>query len=85
MQITFLVLTSIGVLIPLLMVDPRSMVRSDGSRLANPRHPSWKNEFYGLYITVKTDPMILMLFPMFFVSNWFYTWRAWAYLSVCGR
>ncbi|KAI5829032.1 MFS general substrate transporter [Schizophyllum commune Tattone D] len=73
--ITFLVLTSIGVLIPLLMVDPRSMVRSDGSRLANPRHPSWKNEFYGLYITVKTDPMILMLFPMFFVSNWFYTWQ----------
>ncbi|KAL1753509.1 major facilitator superfamily domain-containing protein [Schizophyllum commune] len=74
-RITFLVLTSIGVLIPLLMVDPRSMVRSDGSRLANPRHPSWKNEFYGLYITVKTDPMILMLFPMFFVSNWFYTWQ----------
>ena len=84
-QIGFLVLTGIGVLIPLLMANPAKMVRSDGTRVVTIRHPSWRTEFYGLYITVKTDPMILLLFPMFFVSNWFYTWRAWPYLSVCGR
>lgn len=57
------------------MVDPTKMIRTDGSFVTVPRHPSWKVEFYGLWVTLKTDPMILLLFPMFFASNWFYTWR----------
>ncbi|KAG5733772.1 UN protein [Termitomyces sp. T112] len=73
--VAFLVLTLIGVLIPLLMVDPNTMVRTDGTKVTAPRHPSWKLEIYGLWITLKTDPMILFLFPMFFASNWFYTWQ----------
>ncbi|KAK0456962.1 hypothetical protein EV421DRAFT_2013949 [Armillaria borealis] len=28
-----------------------------------------------LFVTLKTDPMIILLFPMFFASNWFYTWQ----------
>lgn len=39
------------------------------------RHPSWKTEIYGLWIALRTDPMIVLLFPMFFASNWFYTWQ----------
>lgn len=74
-QIAFLILTLIGVLIPLLMVDPNEMVRTDGTKVTAPRHPSWKVEIYSLWITLTTDPMILLLFPMFFASNWFYTWR----------
>ncbi|KAI0369867.1 MFS general substrate transporter [Pilatotrama ljubarskyi] len=73
--IGFLVLTGIGVLIPLLMADPRKMIRSDGTRVVTPRHPSWRTEFYGLWITLRTDPWIVLLFPMFFASNWFYTWQ----------
>ncbi|KAG5642565.1 hypothetical protein DXG03_002552 [Asterophora parasitica] len=73
--IGFLVLTLIGVLIPLLMVDPNDMVRTDGTKVTAPRHPSWKVEIYGLWVTLKTDPMVLFLFPMFFTSNWFYTWQ----------
>ena len=57
------------------MANPASIVRSDGSRVVVPRHPSWKSEILGLYIALKTDPMIMLLFPMFFASNWFYTWR----------
>ncbi|PBK60034.1 hypothetical protein ARMSODRAFT_1009476 [Armillaria solidipes] len=53
--IGFLVLTLIGVLIPMLMANPDKMIRSDGT---------------------KTDPMITLLFPMFFASNWFYTWQS---------
>ncbi|KAG6874148.1 hypothetical protein C0995_005566 [Termitomyces sp. Mi166 len=49
--------------------------RTDGTKVTAPRHPSWRVEIYGLWITLKTDPMILFLFPMFFTSNWFYTWR----------
>ncbi|KAG2023667.1 DUF895 domain membrane protein [Coprinopsis cinerea AmutBmut pab1-1] len=77
--IAFLVLTMIGVLIPLLMVDPRKMIRTDGTKVSAPRHPSWKVEIYGLWVAVKTDPLIIMLFPMFFASNWFYTWQFNAY------
>ncbi|KAJ2931181.1 hypothetical protein H1R20_g5910, partial [Candolleomyces eurysporus] len=77
--IAFLVLTGIGVLIPLLMVDPKKMIRTDGTKVTTPRHPSWKLELYGLYIAVKTDPLIILLFPMFFASNWFYTWQFNAY------
>ncbi|KAI0344178.1 MFS general substrate transporter [Trametopsis cervina] len=73
--IGFIVLTGIGVLIPLLMVDPRKMIRSDGTRVIVPHHPSWKTEFFGLWVALKTDPWIVLLFPMFFASNWFYTWQ----------
>ncbi|KAI0641080.1 MFS general substrate transporter [Trametes meyenii] len=73
--IGFIALTGIGVLIPLLMADPARMVRADGSRVVLPRHPSWRTEFYGLWVTLRTDPWIVLLFPMFFTSNWFYTWQ----------
>ena len=74
-QITFLVLTSVGVIIPLLMAPPSKMVRADGSRVTTPQHPSWKAEFLGLWIALRTDPFIILLFPMFFASNYFYTWQ----------
>jgi len=73
--ISFLCLTVIGAMIPFLMVDPKKMIRTDGSRVTIARHPSWKVEIMGLYVALKTDPMIVLLFPMFFASNWFYTWQ----------
>ncbi|KAJ3501926.1 hypothetical protein NLJ89_g9121 [Agrocybe chaxingu] len=73
--IAFLVLTMSGVLIPMLMVDPHKMIRTDGTKVSSPRHPSWKVEIYGLWVAVRDDPLIIMLFPMFFASNWFYTWQ----------
>ncbi|KAF9552989.1 MFS general substrate transporter [Agrocybe pediades] len=73
--IGFLILTLIGVMIPLLMVDPKKMVRTDGTKVSAPRHPSWKVEIYGLWITLVTDPWVILLFPMFLASNWFYTWQ----------
>ncbi|KAI0344162.1 hypothetical protein BDW22DRAFT_1406574 [Trametopsis cervina] len=51
------------------------IIRSDGTRVKVPRHPSWKAEFYNHYIALATDPWIILLFPMFFTSNWFYTWQ----------
>jgi MFS family permease len=73
--ISFLVLTVLGAAIPFVMVDPRKMIRIDGSRVVVARNPSWKTEIWGLYVALKTDPMIILLFPMFFASNWFYTWQ----------
>lgn len=57
------------------MADPKRIIRSDGTRVNIPLHPTWKTQFYGLYLTLRTDPMIFLLFPMFYCSNYFYTWR----------
>ncbi|KAF9443609.1 hypothetical protein P691DRAFT_778760, partial [Macrolepiota fuliginosa MF-IS2] len=73
--IGFLVLTLIGVTIPFLMADPKKMIRTDGTKVTPPRQPSWKTEFIGLLLAIKMDPLIIMLFPMFFASNLFYTWQ----------
>ncbi|KAF8840593.1 MFS general substrate transporter [Paxillus ammoniavirescens] len=73
--IGFLILTLIGVFIPLLMANPDKIIRTDGTRVVQVRHPSWKAEFLSLFIALKTDPWIVLLFPMFFASNYFYTWQ----------
>ncbi|KAF8525090.1 MFS general substrate transporter [Hysterangium stoloniferum] len=73
--IVFVVLSLIGVLIPLMMTDPNKMIRTDGTKVTTPRHPSWKTEFYLLWVALRTDPYIILLFPLFFTSNWFYTWQ----------
>ncbi|KII94456.1 hypothetical protein PLICRDRAFT_101144 [Plicaturopsis crispa FD-325 SS-3] len=73
--IGFLILTGIGVLIPLCMADPDKMIRTDGTKVTAFRHPSWRTEIYGLWVALRTDPLIVLLFPMFFASNWFYTWQ----------
>ncbi|KIJ66415.1 hypothetical protein HYDPIDRAFT_174514 [Hydnomerulius pinastri MD-312] len=71
----FMVITLIGITIPLLMANPAKMIRTDGTKVESSRHPSWKSEIYGLWIALQTDPMILLLFPMFYASNYFYTWQ----------
>jgi hypothetical protein len=68
-------LTSLGVIIPLFLVAPENMIRTDGTKVAAFRHPSWYTELKGLVIALRTDPYIVLLFPMFFASNWFTTWR----------
>ncbi|KAF8231542.1 MFS general substrate transporter [Tricholoma matsutake] len=73
--IVFLCLTCIGVSLPMLMADPGGMIRTDGTKVATPRHSSWKVEILGLYYALRQDPLIILLFPMFFASNWFYTWE----------
>jgi hypothetical protein len=58
------------------MVDPDKMIRTDGTRVNLVRHPSWKTEFFSLFVALKTDPWVILLFPMFLASNYFYTWRS---------
>lgn len=64
------------------MVNPRNIIRTDGTKVTTARHPSWKVEIYGLWLAVRDDPLIILLFPMFFASNWFYTWRQLPFQSV---
>jgi hypothetical protein len=59
------------------------MIRTDGTKVTTLRHPSWKTEFYRLWVALRTDPMVILLFPMFFASNWFYTWRELCPFQAC--
>ncbi|KAG2343340.1 MFS general substrate transporter [Suillus weaverae] len=69
--IRFLILTLIGVVLPIFLVDPYKIVRADGTKVTLIR---LKTEFISLFVALKTDPWIVLLFPMFFASNYFYTW-----------
>lgn len=73
--IGFLVLTLIGATLAWTLVDAKSVIRHDGSKVIVMKHPSWKSEIWGLWETVQSDPYIVALFPMFFASNWFYTYH----------
>ncbi|CAK4031337.1 UNC93 [Lecanosticta acicola] len=73
--IGFLVLTFAGACLAWILVDARQVVRTDGSRIILMKNPTWKSELMGLWETLFTDPYILCLFPMFFASNWFYTYQ----------
>lgn len=71
----FIVLETIGAVLCLVLVPSERVVRSDGSRVEKYVHPGIKSEFVGLYRTVVSDPWIILLFPMFFASNYFYTYQ----------
>jgi hypothetical protein len=64
-----------GMIVPMLMADPKKMYRTDGTKVTTVEHPSWSYEFKSVFIALTTDPAILLLLPMFWASNWFYTWQ----------
>ncbi|KAI9464319.1 MFS general substrate transporter [Boletus coccyginus] len=71
----FLILAFTGVVISIFVADPYKMTRTDGTRVVRTSHASWKTEFINLLVALKEDPWILLLFPMFFASNYFFTWQ----------
>jgi hypothetical protein len=73
--ISFLVLTFLGACLSWTLVDAKDVVRRDGSRIILMKHPTLKTEIFGLWETLWNDPYIILLFPMFFASNWFYTYQ----------
>ena len=73
--IAFLVLMAAGFIIAWGLVDSRKVRRADGSHVVVMKHPTWQSEIKGLYEVLKTDTYIILLFPMFFASNWFYTYQ----------
>ncbi|KAI5818130.1 major facilitator superfamily domain-containing protein [Pyronema omphalodes] len=75
----FLVLMICGGILAFLLVPPNKIVRKDGTRVQRIRHPSALEEFKGLYQTLFSDPYIILLFPFFWASNWFYTYQMNAY------
>ncbi|KAL6812611.1 DUF895 domain membrane protein [Trichoderma camerunense] len=73
--IGFIVLMFFGAFLATLLVNAGDIIRPDGSKVILMKHPSWMSEFVGLWETLRWEPLILLLFPMFFVSNWFYVYQ----------
>ncbi|KAJ5899505.1 hypothetical protein N7495_004249 [Penicillium taxi] len=73
--IAFIVLMAFGAVLALFTCDANKVVREDGSRVVLMKNPSWKTEIIGLWQTLVAEPWIIMLFPMFWSSNWFYTYQ----------
>ncbi|KAK1144070.1 hypothetical protein N8T08_005732 [Aspergillus melleus] len=73
--IGFIVLMFFGAVLALFLCDADKIVRADGSRVILKQSPSWRTEFVGLWTTVRDNPYIVLLFPMFWSSNWFYIYQ----------
>ena len=70
-----MVLMFAGAALAWCLVDAQKVVRKDGSHVIVMQHPSWKSELLGLWQVLQSDTHIILLFPMFFASNWFYTYQ----------
>ncbi|OJJ42679.1 hypothetical protein ASPZODRAFT_147092 [Penicilliopsis zonata CBS 506.65] len=73
--IAFIVLMFFGMVLALFLCDADKIVRKDGSRVILKKNPSWKSELLGLWETLRDAPYVVLLFPMFWSSNWFYTYQ----------
>ena len=73
--IGFIVLMFFGAVLALCLCNANDVVRPDGTRIVLMKQPSWSSELWGLWETLRFEPFVVLLFPMFFVSNWFYTYQ----------
>lgn len=64
-----------GACVALLLCNAKDVIRPDGSKIVLMKHPSWKSEFIGLWETLRYEPLVVLLFPMFWSSNWFTTYQ----------
>ncbi|CAI4218878.1 unnamed protein product [Parascedosporium putredinis] len=71
----FIVLTFLGAILSMGLTNAGNIVRRDGSKVIVMKNPSWTSEFLGLWETVVSDPWVILLFPLFFSSNTFYTYQ----------
>lgn len=73
--IGFIVLMAVGAVLALTLANAKDIIRTDGSKVILMKQPSWSSELLGLWETIRFEPFIILLFPMFFVSNWFYVYQ----------
>lgn len=65
----------LGLIVAFFLLDADKVIREDGTKIVLMKNPSWQSEFLGLWQTIYNAPWVLLLFPMFFASNIFYTYQ----------
>ena len=73
--IAFMVLMFAGAVLAWGLVDAGHIRRSDGSHVIIMKNPTWRSEILGMWEVFRSDPYIVLLFPMFIASNYFYTYQ----------
>lgn len=73
--IAFICLMGAGSIVAFAMLPINKVWKSDGTRVLVEKFPDWRKELIDLWLILKNEPKILFLFPMFFASNWFYTYQ----------
>ncbi|KAK9898637.1 MFS general substrate transporter [Cystobasidium minutum MCA 4210] len=73
--IVFLVLTLVGLGISVFLAQPKNVILPNGRPVEVARQPTWVSEFKGLLFALKSDRMVILLFPFFLSSNWFYAYQ----------
>lgn len=71
----FLALMIVGAILALSILPSGYVRKLDGTRVIVKKHPTIVSEMKGLVKVLRLDPYIILLFPMFFASNWFYTYQ----------
>ena len=66
---------AIGAILALMICDADKIVREDNTKVIVMKNPSWSTEIKGLWETLYDAPWVVLLFPMFFSSNIFYTYQ----------
>lgn len=72
--VAIMVVMGFGSVLTLLLLPPTQVVRQDGSPVAIYKYSSCRTEATGI-LKLFLDWRILCLIPMFFTSNWFYTYQ----------
>lgn len=52
-----------------LLANSNKMICSDGTKVTTRRHPSWKTDITGLFVTLKTDSMLLFQSHLFLLPT----------------
>lgn len=73
--VAFMILMIVGFVLTMGLVDVKNVRRADGSHVITMKNPSLISELKGLFQVLKTDTYIILLFPMFWSSNWFTTYQ----------
>lgn len=64
-----------GACLYLMLCNANRVILEDNTKVIVMKNPSWSSELVGLWETLFQEPWILLLFPMFFASNFFYTYQ----------
>lgn len=73
--VAFIVLMLLGSVIACFMLPMSKVWKADNTRVITQKHPYWKDELLRMARILRDKPSILFMFPMFFASNWFYTYQ----------
>ncbi|KAL1924388.1 uncharacterized protein VTP21DRAFT_7423 [Calcarisporiella thermophila] len=72
--IGIMLVISLGVVLTLVLVPPHRVRRRDGSTILLAKHPYWRDELVAI-TKLMTNRRLLLLFPLFFTSNFFYSYQ----------